>query len=52
VAAFDNRRKQHGLLTFNDHMSIAAKLVEESKQNHSDDIGVIERNKFKVVLTR
>ena len=50
VAAFDNRRKQHGLLTFNDHMSIAAKLVEESKQNHSDDIGVIERNKFKVVL--
>ena len=50
VAAFDNRRKQHGLLTFNDHMSIAAKLVEESKQNHNDDIGVIERNKFKVVL--
>ena len=50
VAAFDNRRKQHGLLTFNDHMSIAAKLVEESKQYHNDDIGVIERNKFKVVL--
>ena len=50
VAAFDNRRKQHGLLTFNDHMSIAAKLVEESKQNHNDDIGIIERNKFKVVL--
>ena len=50
VAAFDNRRKQHGLLTFNDHMSIAAKLVEESKHNHNDDIGVIERNKFKVVL--
>ena len=50
VAAFDSRRKQHGLLTFKDHMSIAAKLVEESKQNHNDDIGIIERNKFKVVL--
>lgn len=50
VAAYDDRRKQHGLLTFNDHMSIAAKLVEESKQNHNDDIGIIERNKFKVVL--
>jgi len=50
VAAFDNRRKEHGLLTFNDHMSMAAHLVQESKQNHSDDIGVIERNKYKVVL--
>jgi DNA helicase-2/ATP-dependent DNA helicase PcrA len=50
VAAFDERRKQNGLLTFNDHMSIAANLVEESKKNHNDDIGIIERNKFKVVL--
>ena len=50
VAAFDQRRKQLGLLTFNDHMSIAAKLVEESRVNHNDDIGVIERGKYKVVL--
>lgn len=50
VDAFDNRRKESGLLTFNDHMSIAARLVSESKLNHSDDIGVIERGKHKVVL--
>ncbi|MFM8869648.1 MAG: ATP-dependent helicase [Candidatus Nanopelagicus sp.] len=50
VDAFDNRRKESGLLTFNDHMSIAAKLVSQSKLNHSDDIGVIERGKYKVVL--
>ena len=50
VAAFDERRKQNGLLTFNDHMSIAANLVKESKDNHNDDIGILERNKFKVVL--
>ena len=50
VAAFDERRKQHGLLTFNDHMSIAAHLVQESKENHNDDIAILERNKFKVVL--
>ena len=50
VAAFDDRRKQMGLLTFNDHMSIAAKLVKESKEKHNDDIGAIERGKFKVVL--
>ncbi|MFM8191558.1 MAG: ATP-dependent helicase [Candidatus Nanopelagicus sp.] len=50
VDAFDNRRKESGLLTFNDHMSIAARLVSESKLNHSDDIGVIERGKYKVVL--
>ena len=50
VAAFDNRRKESGLLTFNDHMSIAARLVSESKSSHSDDIGAIERGKYKVVL--
>ena len=50
VDAFDNRRKESGLLTFNDHMSIAARLVRESMLNHSDDIGVIERGKYKVVL--
>lgn len=50
VAAFDQRRNQLGLLTFNDHMSIAAKLVSESKEKHNDDIGIIEREKFKVVL--
>jgi len=27
VDAFDRRRKENGLLTFNDHMSIAAWLV-------------------------
>ena len=50
VDAFDRRRKENGLLTFNDHMSIAARLVSESKSNHSDDIGEIERSKYKVVL--
>ena len=50
VDAFDRRRKENGLLTFNDHMSIAARLVSESKSNHSDDIGLIERSKYKVVL--
>ena len=50
VDAFDRRRKENGLLTFNDHMSIAARLVSESKLNHSDDIGEIERSKYKVVL--
>ena len=50
VAAFDNRRKESGLLTFNDHMSIAARLVSESKLSHSDDIGAIERGKYRVVL--
>ena len=50
VDAFDRRRKENGLLTFNDHMSIAARLVSESKLNHSDDIGLIERSKYKVVL--
>ena len=50
VAAFDERRKVNGLLTFNDHMSIAANLVKESKEKHDDDIGILERNKFKVVL--
>ncbi len=50
VAAFDHRRKESGLLTFNDHMSIAARLVSQSKSNHSDDIGEIERGKYKVVL--
>lgn len=50
VAAFDNRRKESGLLTFNDHMSIAARLVSESRLNHSDDIGAIERGKYRVVL--
>ena len=50
VAAFDHRRKESGLLTFNDHMSIAARLVSQSKTSHSDDIGEIERGKYKVVL--
>ena len=50
VAAFDQRRKESGLLTFNDHMSIAARLVSQSKSSHSDDIGEIERGKYKVVL--
>ena len=50
VAAFDHRRKESGLLTFNDHMSIAARLVSQSKVSHSDDIGEIERGKYKVVL--
>ncbi|MFM8632560.1 MAG: ATP-dependent helicase, partial [Candidatus Nanopelagicus sp.] len=50
VDAFDNRRKESGLLTFNDHMSTAARLVSQSKLNHSDDIGVIERGEYKVVL--
>ncbi len=50
VDAFDNRRKENGLLTFNDHMSMAAQLVAESKLNHNDDIGVLERSKYKVVL--
>ena len=50
VAAFDHRRKESGLLTFNDHMSIAARLVSQSKESHNDDIGEIERGKYKVVL--
>jgi DNA helicase-2/ATP-dependent DNA helicase PcrA len=50
VAAFDHRRKTHGLLTFNDHMSLAAKLVSESVKNYSDDIASLERDKYKVVL--
>ena len=50
VDAFDRRRKENGLLTFNDHMSIAARLVSESKLSHNDDIGLIERGKYKVVL--
>ena len=50
VAAFDHRRKTQGLLTFNDHMSLAAKLVSESVKNYSDDIASLERNKYKVVL--
>lgn len=50
VAAFDHRRKTQGLLTFNDHMSLAAKLVSESAKNYSDDIASLERNKYKVVL--
>jgi DNA helicase-2/ATP-dependent DNA helicase PcrA len=50
VAAFDQRRKESGLLTFNDHMSIAARLVSQSKQSYSDDIGKIERGKYQVVL--
>jgi DNA helicase-2/ATP-dependent DNA helicase PcrA len=50
VEAFDNRRKEQGLLTFNDHMSMAAQLVAQSKLQHNDDIGQLERNKYKVVL--
>ena len=50
VAAFDNRRKSQGLLTFNDHMSLAAKLVSESAKNYGDDIASLERNKYKIVL--
>jgi len=50
VAAFDQRRKDNGLLTFNDHMSIAARLVKESKSNYGDDIAKVERDKYKVVL--
>ena len=50
VDAFDSRRKEQGLLTFNDHMSMAAQLVAQSKSLHSDDIGILERNKYKVVL--
>ena len=50
VAAFDQRRRDNGLLTFNDHMSIAARLVKESKSNYNDDIAKVERDKYKVVL--
>ena len=50
VEAFDNRRKEQGLLTFNDHMSMAAQLVAQSKSQHNDDIGKLERDKYKVVL--
>jgi DNA helicase-2/ATP-dependent DNA helicase PcrA len=50
VEAFDNRRKEQGLLTFNDHMSMAAQLVAQSKLQHNDDIGQLERDKYKVVL--
>ena len=50
VEAFDNRRKEQGLLTFNDHMSMAAQLVAQSKSQHNDDIGKLERSKYKVVL--
>ena len=50
VDSFDRRRREQGLLTFNDHMSIAARLVSESKASKSDDIGKIERGKYKVVL--
>ena len=50
VDSFDRRRREQGLLTFNDHMSIAARLVSESKASESDDIGKIERGKYKVVL--
>lgn len=50
VEAFDNRRKEQGLLTFNDHMSMAAQLVAQSKAEHNDDIGQLERDKYKVVL--
>ena len=50
VEAFDNRRKEQGLLTFNDHMSMAAQLVAQSKTLHNDDIGQLERSKYKVVL--
>ena len=50
VAAFDDRRREQGLLTFNDHMSMAAQLVTQSKAIHNDDIGLLERQKYKVVL--
>ena len=50
VAAFDERRREQGLLTFNDHMSMAAQLVTQSKAIHNDDIGLLERAKYKVVL--
>lgn len=50
VAAFDDRRREQGLLTFNDHMSMAAQLVTQSKSIHNDDIGLLERGKYKVVL--
>jgi DNA helicase II / ATP-dependent DNA helicase PcrA len=50
VAAFDDRRREQGLLTFNDHMSMAAQLVTQSKTQHNDDIGLLERAKYKVVL--
>ena len=50
VAAFDERRREQGLLTFNDHMSMAAQLVTQSKAIHNDDIGLLERQKYKVVL--
>ena len=50
VDSFDRRRREQGLLTFNDHMSIAARLVSQSKASESDDIGKIERGKYKVVL--
>ncbi len=45
VERYDEYRKDHGQLTFNDQMSYAAELV-----NKFPDIADIERGKYKVVL--
>lgn len=45
VEAADEKRRQEGLLTFDDHMSLAAKLVSTIP-----DVAQSERAKYKVVL--
>ena len=47
VESYDRHRIEHGLLTFNDQMSLAAKLVT---QELGVEVAAAERNKYKVVL--
>jgi DNA helicase-2/ATP-dependent DNA helicase PcrA len=47
VEAYDRHRLERGLLTFNDQMSLAAKLVT---QELGIEVAASERNKYKVVL--
>ena len=45
VSALDNHNYSNGTLSFNDQMSLAAKLVAKHKE-----IGELERSRFKIVL--
>lgn len=45
VEIADRKRREEGLLTFDDHMSLAAKLV-----TNIDEVAEFERAKYKVVL--
>ena len=46
VEAFMERRKAAGELSFDDQMSLAADIAQ-----NFEDVGTLERGKYKVVLT-